>query len=79
MELKDKNGNVLLDTINAKEYQSIVISTSDFKLNESYTITVGSTSNTFTITQIITKIGTSMGPGGGPGNRPSGPGGSRPR
>lgn len=77
LSLLDASNNVLLTVSNPKKYQSVVISTPDFIKGSTYTIKVGSLSQSVTIStsSIIIKVGSSFpGPGG-----PGGPGGGRPR
>ena len=72
IQIKDQNGNVLFETTSAKAFQSIVVSLDAFEIGSTYTIIVGSTTNTITLSNILTNVG-----GMGGGGRPPG-GGSRP-
>lgn len=77
IQIKDQDGNVLLETTSLKSFQSIVISLESFEIGSTYTIIVGSTSNTVTLSNILTNIGNAG--MGGPGGRPPGGGGRPPR
>lgn len=77
IQIKDQDGNVLFETTSLKSFQSIVISLESFEIGSSYTIIVGSTSNTVTLSNILTNIGNAG--MGGPGGRPPGGGGRPPR
>lgn len=72
--MKDSDDNTLYELTPPKAYQSIVISTPELENNKSFTITVGSTSNSITINGILNRIGKTFGPGagghGGPGGMP---------
>ncbi|MBQ8292817.1 MAG: carbohydrate-binding domain-containing protein [Bacilli bacterium] len=71
--ITDKNNNVIYSTTAKKQFQSLVISLDEFKLNETYTITIGSNSEKITLSKTTNQIGNTFGPGG-----PGGPGGPRP-
>lgn len=73
----DTNGNVIFSTTAKKQFQSLVISLEEFKLNDTYTITIGSNTENITLTKTTNQIGNTFGPGGGMGG-PGGPGGFRP-
>ena len=76
VSLVDKDGNVLVSVQVLKNCQSIIISCSELKLGETYSIYGGSTQMTsFTVSSVITTIGSSGSnfPGGGrPGGKPGG-------
>lgn len=65
--ITDSSNNVIYQTTVKKQFQSLVISLDTFKLNETYKITMGSSSEEITILQKINQIGNSFRPGGGPG------------
>lgn len=71
--LKDESGNVILTYTPDKEYQSVVISTSDLKEGSTYTLTCGSQTADIELTDIATSAGASGGMGGMGGH--GGPGG----
>lgn len=70
--MKDSENNTLYELTPTKQYQSIVISTPDLVNNKSFTITVGNTNNTITISGILNKIGKTFGPGSGGGGHGGG-------
>lgn len=63
--LKDSKGNVLFNYIPKKQFNNVVISTSDIKQNETYTIVIGDESQTVEMTSIIFGTG-----GSGMGREP---------
>lgn len=66
--VKDDKGNVLFETTSLKSYQSVVISIPDFVIGNTYSISTGSSTQTFKIESILTNaLGGGMGPGMGPG------------
>lgn len=73
--LKDNNGNTLYEVNPPKTYQSIVISTPELINGETFTITVGTTTNDITINGILNRIGKTFGPGSGGHGGPGGFGG----
>lgn len=89
--LTDSDGKEVLSYKADKKFNSVVISTSDMKQGETYTLTVGDQSSTFTLDDITYSEGSGgmQGPGGGSGDgdmqRPGGsdkggmqaPGGNR--
>ena len=77
IQIKDQNNNVIFETTAAKSFQSIVISLEAFEIGSTYTIIVGSSTNTVTLSSILTNIGNSGNTG--PGGRPPGGGGRPPR
>lgn len=77
IQIKDQNGNILLETTVVKSFQSVVISLEAFEIGSTYTIVVGSTTNTVTLSNILTSVGNAG--MGGPGGRPPGGGGRPPR
>ena len=74
--LTDANGKVLFTAEMAKSFSSVVISTPDMQVGETYTLTCGETSVEAELTDTITALG-SGGFGGGPGGF-GGPGGPPP-
>lgn len=77
IQIKDQDGNVLFETTTIKSFQSVVISLESFEIGSTYTIVVGSTTNTVTMANILTNIGNAG--MDGPGGRPPGGGGRPPR
>lgn len=76
--LTDANGKVLFEAEMAKSFNSVVISTPDMRVGETYTLTCGDTSVEAELTDTITALGSGGfggGPGGfgGPGGGPGGP------
>lgn len=66
--VKDDKGNILFETTSLKSYQSVVISIPDFVIGNTYSISTGSSTQTFKIESILTNaLGGGMGPGMGPG------------
>lgn len=63
ISLKDSSGNELITYQALKTYNSVVISTPEIKVGETYTVTCGSTTNTVEMTDTI--YGESNGFGGG--------------
>ena len=72
--LTDANGKTLFESEMAKSFNSIVISTPEMQVGETYTLTCGDTSVEAELTDTITALG-SGGFGGGPGGGPGGFGG----
>lgn len=70
--LTDANGKTLFEAEMAKSFSSVVISTPDMQVGETYTLTCGETSVEAELTDTITALG-SGGFGGGPGGGPGGP------
>ena len=68
--LTDSNGNKLLTYKADKKFDSVLISTSDMKQGETYTLTAGDQTSTFAMEDVTYSEGPSsmQGPGGGPGN-----------
>ena len=78
VSLKDSSGNVLVSMTAEKQFQSVVISSDGLKVGDTVTLSVGSDTQTLTLSSILTQFGTSMGGGmgGGPGGgQPGGQGG----
>lgn len=76
IRLTDSQGRVLLEFTPEKDYQSVVISTPELALGESYTLTAGNFSQSITLTELIYGNGMGMGgPGCGPGGMGGGPAG----
>ena len=75
MTLTDSSGNVLLEAEMAKSYSSVVISTPEMQVGQTYTLTCGDTSVEAELTDTITALGSGGGFGspGGPGGGPGGP------
>ena len=80
--LASANGKVLFEAEMAKSFNSVVISTPDMQVGETYTLTCGDTSVEAELTDTITALGSGGfgggpggfgGPGGGPGGEPGGP------
>lgn len=72
--LSDATGTVLFEAEMAKSFNSVVISTPDMQVGETYTLSCGDNSVEVELTDTITAVG-SGGFGGGPGGGPGGPGG----
>ncbi|MBQ8469976.1 MAG: carbohydrate-binding domain-containing protein [Clostridia bacterium] len=70
--LKDSSGNTLLSYTPKKDYQSVVLSSPDIKVGETYTVTAGNQSKTVEMTDTIYGTGNPMGGGGMGGQRPGG-------
>lgn len=68
--LTDSNGNKLLTYKADKRFDSVLISTSDMKQGETYTLTAGDQTSTFAMEDVTYSEGPSsmQGPGGDPGN-----------
>ena len=68
--LTDSNGNKLLTYKADKKFDSVLISTSDMKQGETYTLTAGDQTSTFVMEDVTYSEGPSsmQGPGGGPDN-----------
>lgn len=68
--LTDSNGNKLLTYKADKKFDSVLISTSDMKQGETYTLIAGDQTSTFAMEDVTYSEGSSsmQGPGGGPGN-----------
>lgn len=68
--LTDSNGNKLLTYKADKKFDSVLISTSDMKQGETYTLTAGDQTSTFAMEDVTYSEGPSsmQGPGGDPGN-----------
>lgn len=73
--LKDSSGNVLFTITSKKAFNSVVISTPDITKGSTYTLTLGSTSTSITMSSLLYSNGTSQGGGNVPGG---GSGGGRP-
>jgi hypothetical protein len=77
--LSDGDGNVLLEDTMEKSFNSVVISTPELTVGETYTLTCGDTSVDIELTDTITSSGASgfggMGGGFGGGDMGGGPGG----
>lgn len=74
IQLTDSNGNVLLSLTSARSFASVVVSSPLMKQGETYTLTIGSEPQSFTLDQLI--YGQSNGSGGfGGGQMPGGQGG----
>lgn len=71
--VKNSAGDVLFDYIAIKSFQSVIISLSDFELQKTYTVVVGNTTYSATLSSIGTSIGRSsqqnIGMGGNFGRR----------
>jgi len=74
IQLTDSSGNVLLSLTSARSFASVVVSSPLMKQGETYTLTIGSETQSFTLDQLI--YGQSNGFGGfGGGQMPGGQGG----
>ena len=71
INLKDSSGNIIYSVIGKKSFNSIVISTSDIKNNEAYTLNVGNNSYSITMSSMI--YSNSSTSGFGPGGNHFGP------
>lgn len=88
--VSDASGRELIRYTPEKDYQCAVISTPDFEVGESYSVSAGSQSQNVTFSSVIYGSGSGMGgfggmqggfgggPGGWPGDFSGGPGGERP-
>lgn len=65
VELKDKNGQVLMSCVSEKSFDCAVLSCGDIQVGETYTVTAAEESNEIEMTEII--YGNGMGGFGGPG------------
>jgi len=76
--LTDSDGNEVLSYKADKKFNSVVISTSDMKQGETYTLTVGDQSSTFTLDDITYSEGSGgmQGPGGSDNGEMQRPGGN---
>ncbi len=72
--LKDSDGNTILSYTPEKDYQSVVISSPDIEVGETYTVSAGDESQTIEMTDTIYGSGNHMG-GGGMGGGMGGRGG----
>lgn len=79
--LKDASGNILVTFTPEKDFQCVVISTPELREGETYTLTAGNNSTSFTLTSAIySEVGGMGGPGGfgGMGGQmPGNPGGNQ--
>ena len=73
IKLTDSAGNVIVELNSPKTFNSVVISTGDIKVGETYTLTTGSVTTAVEMTDTI--YGEGSGFGGGPGGNAGGPGG----
>ena len=73
ISVTDKAGKTILKTKSDKNFRSIVISSKDLKVGETYTVKAGSESVSVTLSSIATGGGMQ----GGPGGMQSGPAGMR--
>ena len=65
VELKDKNGQVLMSCVSEKSFDCVVFSCGDIQVGETYTVTAAEESGEIEMTEII--YGNGMGGFGGPG------------
>lgn len=72
--VQNSNGDAILELTPTKTYQSVIISLSEFVQGETYTITVGESSYSATLSNIGTALGQNMQGGGNQGFMPGGPG-----
>ncbi|MDD4290763.1 MAG: carbohydrate-binding domain-containing protein [Clostridia bacterium] len=63
--LKDSSGNVICSYTAAKQFSSVVMSSPDITLGETYTLTVGNSSYTIKFTSVTMSNGNQGGTGGG--------------
>ena len=75
IQLTDSKGNILLQYTPTSKFASVVVSTTDMKQGETYTLIIGSEKQEFTLTDLI--YGKSTGFGGGMGGFGGGMGGGR--
>ncbi|MGP1601906.1 carbohydrate-binding domain-containing protein [Treponema sp.] len=78
ISVTDKTGKIIVQTNSGKSFRSVVVSSKDLKVGETYTVKAGSESVSVTLSSITTGGGMQGGPGGmhgAPGNMRGGPGG----
>ena len=78
ISVTDKTGKIIVQTNSGKSFRSVVVSSKDLKVGETYTVKAGSESVSVTLSSITTGGGMQRGPGGmhgAPGNMRGGPGG----
>lgn len=63
--LTDANGNVLLSGTAKKGYDAVIVSTPELSVNNSYTVTAGTSTETISLTSLIYGSGGNMGGGRG--------------
>ncbi|AMC93030.1 hypothetical protein AOC36_03240 [Erysipelothrix larvae] len=68
IKVSDQEGNGLIDTVAAGDFNSILISSPDFAQNDTLTLSLGSNETTITLTTLITSSGNGN-QGGRPGGR----------
>lgn len=70
--LKDSDGNVILSHTADQDFSCVILSHASIKEGESYTLTIGSSTSTVTMTDTVYGSGSGMGGGmhGGHGGRP---------
>ena len=73
ISLLDSTGKELLSFVATKQFNSVVISTPEIKINETYTLQYGSNSQEITMSSLIYGSGSGMG-GGMKGGMPDGKG-----
>lgn len=78
VSIADSNGNVLASFNPDKQYNSVVISTPEIKSGETYTLNLGSETQTIEMTSLIYGTGGGMGGGMGGGKVPGGNRGTAP-
>ena len=85
ISVTDKTGKIIVQTNSGKSFRSVVVSSKDLKVGETYTVKAGSESVSVTLSSITTGGGMQRGPGGmrggargmdgAPENMRGGPGG----
>ena len=78
ISVTDKTGKIIVQTNSDKSFRSVVVSSKDLKVGETYTVKAGSESVSVTLSSITTGGGMQGGPGGmhgAPGNMRGGQGG----
>lgn len=71
ISVTDKTGKIIVQTNSGKSFRSVVVSSKDLKVGETYTVKAGSESVSVTLSSITTGGGMQRGPGGmhgAPGN-----------
>lgn len=80
ISVTDKTGKIIVQTNSGKSFRSVVVSSKDLKVGETYTVKAGSESVSVTLSSITTGGGMQRGPGGmhgAPGNMRGGARGMR--
>ena len=69
ISVTDKTGKIIVQTNSGKSFRSVVVSSKDLKVGETYTVKAGSESVSVTLSSITTGGGMQRGPGGIKGGR----------